>query len=162
MFGRVQSAQIKDQMSHGKIWKRKPELLRHTKTEILLSTVLSFTKVLQSFTELSGKDDLHLFWVSSSTLKAKYLQCSQGIVWEGDTVTSGNWPRQGEHTRVPALSSYTHKVVSPACSQPLATVQLYRSVKCMQITPKHALSTHTHTNIHKSLCAAVQNTPTDK
>lgn len=39
---------LKTKMSHGKIWRRQPGLLRHTKTGILLSTVLPSTKALQS------------------------------------------------------------------------------------------------------------------
>lgn len=125
-FGSVQSALIKDQMSLGKTWKRQPELLRHTKTGILLLTVLSVLKVPQSFTEPCGKDDLHLFWVSSSTLKAKYLQCSQGIVREGDTVTSGNWPRRGSDTLRMVSVRHSHTcIVAFTCAE---------QRKCVQIT----------------------------
>lgn len=92
-FGGVQSVQIKDQMSHEQMLKQQSEPLRQTKTGILLSTVLSFREVLQSFKKLSGEDDLHLFWVSSSILEAKYLQCIQGLS-ERET----RWPLQTDHS----------------------------------------------------------------
>lgn len=155
-FGGVQSGQIKDQMFHKQMLKQQSDLLRQTKTGVLLSTVLSFREVLQSFKNLSGEDDLHLFWKSSSILEAKYLQCIQGLS-ERET----QWPLQTDHSKLSSGRVSRLGGLYQACSH---CVYLCGRMKKNEVTAnKHTLGIYCIL-LHKStfVCAAMQNTPTDK
>lgn len=97
------------------ICESQPKIERNQSNSSKTCTPLSTIMCLQLFKKLSGQDD-SLFWVSSSTLKAKYLRFSQGTVWDG--VTLMNWPRPGQ--RSPGLKFSKDSSISGHASLHLA------------------------------------------
>lgn len=143
--GSVQSAQIKDQMSRGKMWRRPPELLRHTRQDRNI--------VVDSWQKCYSHS-----WSLVVKMICIYFEC-RGPLWKLNiycTVTGlsqreTRWPLETDHSRVSARESpHLAVMYSTTCKH---------ASQCLPVL----ISEMNASNLQKhGLCAGRQNTTTDK